>query len=85
MLDLEVWVSESHDATKVYGFKQELHHSCYEKECSSKLVMIQQSAMPESIKANTNSQEVIRRYMNCGHDIGIEERLIIMNTSLKNS
>ena len=65
-----MWVNEIHDPTKVYGWRQELHHCFYEKKSSSKLLMMKDSAMPESIKNNANAQEIIRRFRNCGRELG---------------
>ena len=68
------------DGTKVYGKRQVVSHSFYEKNCSSPKVMMCTSALPIRMKISTLANEVKRRLRNCGKTITIQEKTQIVNT-----
>ena len=79
MLDLAVWVREEEDNTKMYGQKQIVSHSFYEKKCSSSKVMMSSSALPIRMKISTLANDIKRRLRNCGRSITIGEKVEIVN------
>ena len=69
MLDVEVWVEDNNN----------LKYQFYEKEVSSKRVIGAKSAMAQSSKISTLSQEVVRRMQNTARDVNIESRIEILS------
>ena len=70
MLDVEAWTIKDNT---------EVQHQFYEKEVASNRVMGAKSAISQTSKIATLSQEVIRRMQNTGRDVPEENRVIIMN------
>ena len=69
MLDICTWREGKH----------KVKHAFYEKDVSSKLVVMSKSATPQGNKISSLSQEVIRRQRNTGRSIGPQERINEMN------
>ena len=79
MLDLQVWKTRTSDGTRDQGYREEIHHEFYQKACSSTLVIMKESAMPERSKIVTLSQEVVRRMRNTGRAEPVESRAEILS------
>ena len=83
MLDFESWVERTPDYSRPNGYRCELKHSFYEKPCTSKLVIMEKSAMPHRMKVVTLSQECVRRMKNTGRSVKIEERAGILSRFMR--
>ena len=55
-----------------------ISYKFYSKPMATKFCLIEKSAIPITVRGSTLAQEVLRRQLNCSGDIGVEERISIL-------
>ena len=51
-----------------------ISYKFYSKPMASKFCLLEESAIPITVRTSTLSQEVLRRQLNCSQEIGVQER-----------
>ena len=77
MLDFRVW--KENKENEEGEIEIIIHHEFYEKPMSSKLVMMERSALPTRMKITTLTQEIIRRQKNTSRSVGEKRRRQILS------
>ena len=78
MLDFQAWKVRTKDSTRTTGYKEVMLHKFDHKPCSSRLVLMKKSAMPDRCKIVTLSQEVVQRMRTTSRSIQVEDRVKIL-------
>ena len=80
--DFQVWTEEE-DTDQESGTKTRLMFEFYEKPMASKLVIMENSALPHRMKITTLSQEIVRRMRNTCRAVSSKRRGEILSVYMK--
>ena len=82
VLDFQVWAEEE-DTDQESGTKTRLMFEFYEKPMASKLVIMENSALPHRMKITTLSQEIVRRMRNTCRAVSSKRRGEILSVYMR--